>query len=435
VTTLVQTSEINAIGKAPWYETIFNAATIGIIIVDADGYINKLNSYAEKLFGYQKNELLGKSVEVLIPLTISQAHIGQRKSFLRNPAARPMGVGRDLQALKKNGDIFPVEVGLNPFQHNDEVMVAAFVVDITHRKLQEALVKEQAKELERFSKRVHELNTALRQEATAREHALAKSKLELQQKESELNQSFQKELQLMELKSRFVTMASHEFRTPLTTILSSVSLIARYEGTGEADKRAKHVRRIKQAVVDMKDILDDFLSMSRLEEGRIELRPEAFTSDELTKQVDEIVNEMQRLAKPGQIITVKIDVQQDVLLDKNMLRHVLTNVISNAIKFSPEQTPIDLHCKRSINQLILAVEDHGIGIPEHDQKHLFERFFRAQNADNIQGTGLGLHIVKRYVDLSGGQVEVASELFKGTKITVMIPQRVSSLEDNDHSKR
>ena len=286
MTTLIDTSGIASKGKVALFETIFNTATIGIIIVDADGRVNNLNSYAEQLFGYRKYESCGKSVEILIPSAYGQVHVGHRKDFLLHPSQRTMGVGRDLQAIRKNGEIFPVEIGLNPFRDHDEIMVAAFVVDITHRKQQEALVKDQAKELERFSKRVHELNTALRQEAAAREQALSAAKLELKQKESELTQSFQKELQLMELKSRFVTMASHEFRTPLTTILSSVSLIARYDGAGDADKRAKHVRRIKQAVVDMKDILDDFLSMSRLEEGHIDLRPEVFASNEFIAQVN-----------------------------------------------------------------------------------------------------------------------------------------------------
>jgi len=434
VTTLIDTSEIASKGKVALFETIFNAATIGIIIVDADGRVNNLNSYAEQLFGYRKYELCGKSVEILIPSAYRQIHVGHRKDFLLNPSPRTMGVGRDLQAIRKNGEIFPVEIGLTPFRDHDEIMVAAFAVDITHRKQQEALVKEQTKELERFSKRVHELNTALCQETAAREQTLSAAKLELKQKESELTQSFQKELQLMELKSRFVTMASHEFRTPLTTILSSVSLIARYDGAGDADKRAKHVRRIKQAVVDMKDILDDFLSMSRLEEGHIDFRPEVLASNEFITQVNEIAIEMQRLAKPGQIITCKTDVQQEILLDRNLLRHLLTNVISNAIKFSPEQAPIALDCKRSSNELALTVEDHGIGIPEPDQEHLFERFFRAQNAGNIQGTGLGLHIVKLYIDLSGGLVKVTSKLGEGTKITMTIPQRSKSFADNEHSR-
>lgn len=435
MTTLVHTSGVDYTGKAGIYKAIFETATIGIIIVDADGCVNNLNSYAEKMFGYRKNELHGKTVEILIPSGNNQNHIGHRNAFLQNPSPRTMGVGRDLQAIKKNGDMFPVEIALNPFRNKDEILVAAFVVDITHRKLQEALMKEQAKELERFSKRVHELNTALHQEAMAREQALSKAELALQQKESELNQSFQKELQLLEWKSRFVTMASHEFRTPLTTTLSSVSLIARYEGAGDSDKRSKHVRRIKQAVVDMKDILDDFLSMSRLEEGHIDLHPEVLTSNEFIVHVVEIATEMQRLAKPGQIITCNTNVQQDILLDRNLLRHLLINVISNAIKFSPEQAPIILECKRSSNELILTVEDHGIGIPELDQQHLFERFFRAQNAGNIQGTGLGLHIVKRYVDLSGGHVKVSSKLGEGTKVTMTIPQSAISCSDNGLSER
>ena len=417
-----RTPEMNSKRAAANFENIFKAATIGIIIVDADGSINNLNRYAEKLFGYRKSELLGQPIEILIPSATSHHHIDARKAFLQHPAARPMGMGRELQALKKNGEIFPVEIGLSPFTEDGETFVIAFVADITQRKLQESLVQEQARELERFSKRVRELNNALRQEATARDQLLNQAETELQKKESELNQSFQKELHLIELKSRFVTMASHEFRTPLTTISSSVSLIARHDGADDSDKRAKHIKRIKQAVVDMKDILDDFLSMSRLEEGHIELHEEIMSPDILETQLNEVVAEMQRLAKPGQVISYQTDVQNHVTLDRNMLRHVLTNLISNAIKFSPEQTQIVVECKRPLNEFIMTIEDHGIGISESDQPHLFERFFRAKNASNIQGTGLGLHIVKSYVELSGGHLQVASKLNEGTKITIQIPQ-------------
>ncbi|MFM8833516.1 MAG: sensor histidine kinase [Cytophagales bacterium] len=162
--------------------------------------------------------------------------------------------------------------------------------------------------------------------------------------------------------------------------------------------------------------------MSRLEEGHIELHEEIMSPDILETQLNEVVAEMQRLAKPGQVISYQTDVQNHVTLDRNMLRHVLTNLISNAIKFSPEQTQIVVECKRPLNEFIMTIEDHGIGISESDQPHLFERFFRAKNASNIQGTGLGLHIVKRYVELSGGHLQVASKLNEGTKITIQIPQ-------------
>jgi signal transduction histidine kinase len=232
----------------------------------------------------------------------------------------------------------------------------------------------------------------------------------------------EKEKQLGDLKSRFVTMASHEFRTPLSTILSSVSLIDKYTSVEDLEKREKHVKRIKSAVGNMKDILEDFLSLGKMEEGKIQLNPELLTPAELRDELEAVIQEMQRLTKPSQQITHTFTVTEDCNVDRKMLRHIMTNLISNAIKFSPEGSSVDVSCENRKNELIFTIQDTGIGISEADQKHLFERFFRAENASNIQGTGLGLHIISRYLDLVNGHIELASKLNKGSTFIVHIPQ-------------
>jgi signal transduction histidine kinase len=234
-----------------------------------------------------------------------------------------------------------------------------------------------------------------------------------------ITKALQKEKELNELKSRFVTMASHEFRTPLSTILSSASLISKYQESSEQEKREKHIDRIKSAVSNLTNILDDFLSLSQLEEGKAQNKPVIF---EVKEFAESISDEMKTLLKKDQSIIYKHSGEAgSVNLDKQLLKNVMINLISNAIKYSSEGKPISVNTELSKKQLTLKVKDEGIGIPKEDQAHLFSRFFRAQNATNVQGTGLGLNIVKKYVELLNGEIEFSSELNKGSVFTVNIP--------------
>ena len=235
----------------------------------------------------------------------------------------------------------------------------------------------------------------------------------------ETRKALEKEKELSELKSRFVSMASHEFRTPLSTILSSVSLIGRYAESTDQPKREKHVNRIKSAVRNLTGILNDFLSLSKLEEGKVDNKPEPFLIQELC---EDVIDEMQGLLKPGQYFFLSTPPEPvEVTLDRRLIRNILFNLFSNAMKYSSDGKPINCICRVEDGLLLLEVRDEGIGIPEADQAHLFTRFFRAANSTNIQGTGLGLNIVKRYVELMDGSVTFASELGVGTTFTVRLP--------------
>lgn len=242
-----------------------------------------------------------------------------------------------------------------------------------------------------------------------------------QQKQIEQNirKALSKEKQLNELKSRFIAMASHEFRTPLSAILSSVSLIGRYQTTEEQPKRDKHINRIKSNVSTLTGILDDFLSLSKLEEGRVESTPVPF---DLHAFMKEVTDEMQGVAKSGQELQISYQGEKEVFLDKRLLKNILINLISNATKYSPEGAEVELYADISEPYIKLSVKDYGIGIPEDEQVHLFERFYRAHNATNIQGTGLGLNIVQKYVTLMGGKVEFESRLNQGTTFTLIFPR-------------
>ena len=403
------------------FEALFTHASIGIFITNKRGNIININKYAETQFGYSKEELIDKTVDLLVPQKIHAHHHELRENFYKRPGPRRMGEGRDLFAQKKDGTEFPVEVSLSNYEINGEIFVIAFVIDITVRKKNEAMVIDQKEELEMITGQIKKLNTDLEQKVDYRTRMLRETLAELEKSKDELNAALEKEKELNELKSRFVTTASHEFRTPLSTILSSSYLLERYNDPNEPAKREKHIERIRSAVADMKNILEDFLSLGKLEEGIVRADLQRMGPDELLSEVSNIIADMKLSIKHGQEINLKQSGDSHVHLDKHLFKHVLTNLIQNAIKFSSETGTIDIIYKTSGEGLRCTVKDNGIGISTEDQEHLFGRFFRAKNAVNIQGTGLGLHIVAKYLELMNGRITLISTLNEGSAFTIFIP--------------
>lgn len=233
--------------------------------------------------------------------------------------------------------------------------------------------------------------------------------------EEELRATLKKEMELNELKSRFVSMASHEFRTPLSSVLSSAYLLSKYTGTDEQPQRDKHIQRIVSSVASLTEILNDFLSVGKIEEGNILPK---YREYDVNEQIADILVEVQHLLKNGQHIVCNYSGAGIVNLDQSMMKHIITNLLSNAIKFSPEGSAITLNTNKGSGQFVFSVQDNGIGIPPADKKNLFKRFFRSSNVINIQGTGLGLHIVAKYTELMNGSIECVSEEGKGTTFTI-----------------
>lgn len=397
------------------FEALFDHATIGMIITDSQGQITKFNHCAEGLFGYKEIEAVGKQIEILIPEDLIENHVKHRENFQKGPTSRTMGSGRDLFAKRKDGTVFPVEISLSHFKRGKEINAIAFVIDLTIRKQQEVEIKES-------SEKIHKINTELEQKVESRTKMLRETLAELEASKADIHEALKKERELGDLKSRFVTMASHEFRTPLSTILSSASLVGKYNGGQDQPKRTKHVDRIKEAVGNMKDILEDFLSLGRLEEGHIDVNMELISKEELKEDLQRVINNMDQLTKPGQEINLNCGLDSSVKIDKKLITNLLSNLLSNAIKFSPENSPISISCSSTSETLLLMVKDSGIGISDEDQRHLFERFFRAKNASHIQGTGLGLNIALKYVELMNGKIECKSEINEGTTFIIQIPQ-------------
>lgn len=643
------------------FEAFFKYATMGILVADDNGCITAINPFALKEFGYSEEELVGKTVEILIPQRFYEKHIHHREKYAKKPQSRPMGGGRDLFGLRKNGSEFPVEISLGQFTGNENKYVIAFITNITVRKAAAAeieklnielenTVSQRTKELEKsketlenalsiqktlldtagamiiatdengiirlfnpeaacklgyiesevinketpvlfhdkkdierkrkellklfginlknnfdvlvekarrniheeeqyiyvtktgtsfpvsltittlkdtkgnisgfvgiavdiserikaeielkkvrqmflqllhnypdgiisiidknyhfvytggdLHKRLHSdigqligkeiyprFPEPLRQiifvmlESVFQEKVfisgfelpysivnrtyimdafplmeddgsvnyigvVIKNISKLKKAEEDLREALKLEKSLGKLKSRFVSMASHEFRTPLSTILSSAYLIERYPANEDQAKREKHLQRIVSSVNMLTDILNEFLSLGKMEEGKLQAKFSEFSIEEMVHAtLDEIKNNL----KKEQQINYGHEGAPIVFLDKSLLKHIVMNLISNASKFSSDACTIDIKTTNKNDKIILSVKDNGIGISKEDQQHLMERFFRGTNAGNIQGTGLGLHIISKYVEMLNGDIQCKSQLEKGTEFII-----------------
>jgi len=239
-----------------------------------------------------------------------------------------------------------------------------------------------------------------------------------ERKNAEINllEALEKEKKLGEMKSRFVSMASHEFRTPLSTILSSAYLVEKYSELSEQPKREKHISRIISAVNNLTNILNEFLSVGKIEEGKLVLNISNFN---VNKLIASTIADLKSMLKVGQEIIFSHEGKEEIILDGSLLKNIIINLVSNAIKFSGENTPIHISSLCVEDEFIIKVKDKGIGISKEDQEHLMDRFFRGANAVNVQGTGLGLHIVSKYVECMQGKMTYESALNEGTTFTII----------------
>ena len=532
------------------FDALFSNASMGIIVANEKGEVVLANPFLLKQFGYAEAEVIGAPIEKLIPARFHAKHKTHVHHYNEHPKSRPMGLGMDLFASRKDGTEFPVEVSLGNYETAQGKFVMAFLSDISKRKEAELALKKLNEELEaKIDDRTASLTSTVKQLAqliaeteakdaelnrvnnflnniwdhaeaiifvtdkdgiikmfnpSAERHlgypsaeiidiltpvsfhdeqeviirsrelsqqlnenilpgfqvlsvktdkglpndyeavyvrkdgsrfpvsltltvmrnmvgetdgylGIAIDVSERKKAETDLRLALEKEKELSELKSRFVSMASHEFRTPLSTVLSSAYLISKYTETEEHPKREKHIQRIVSSVNMLTDILNDFLSVGKIEEGKIQVRYSIF---EVEQHIHNIIAEMNGLLKSGQHIRYYHEGDPMIRLDAGLLKHIVMNLLSNAIKFAPEHSIIEIYSKKSENTLTVTFSDKGIGISEEDQAHLFERFFRGNNATHIQGTGLGLHIVGKYAELMNGNVTCNSKIGEGTTFEV-----------------
>jgi len=375
-------SEISA------YKYALDEAAI-VAITNQKGIITYVNNNFCKISKYTEAELLGKDHRIIN----SGYH---PKEFIRNlwtTIANGKIWRGELKNKAKDGSYYWVDTTIVPFLNAEgkPYQYVAIRSNITARK--------QAEE------EIRRMNENLEKKIKARTY--------------ELTQALEREKELSEMKSRFVSMASHEFRTPLSAILSSIALVEHYTALEQSEKKKKHVERIKSSVKNLTDILDDFLSLDKLEQGKVLITSSDFNLQEFIQDTIEEIEGM--LKKKHQQINFVYSGITQIHQDKKILRNVLLNLLSNAVKYSPEGKTIYFTADVDNESATICVRDEGIGIPAAAQAHLFSKFYRAGNAANIQGTGLGLNIVKKYVELLDGCISFVSKENEGSVFTIRFP--------------
>ncbi|MCB0550864.1 MAG: PAS domain-containing sensor histidine kinase, partial [Phaeodactylibacter sp.] len=421
--------------KAQRYLDIANTI---IVVIGRDGQIQLLNNKGCRVLGLDEEQAIGQNwFGLAIPEEIRQEirsvfnslMEGRQIDYYENDILTIQGERRliawhNAPLQDEQGNIVgTISSGIDiTAQREAEDRIIALNSELEKR------VEQRTDELAEAVNQLLDINKKLQYEVKERKAA----EEEIRKNESRLRRALEKEKELSNLKSRFVSMASHEFRTPLSTILSSADLIEAYTSEEHQKKRIRHTTRIKSSVANLTGILNDFLSLSRLEEGRFESEPVWFGLDQFC---DEAIGEMQGLLRPGQYIEKEGNVEGiELFLDKKMLKNIIFNLLSNAIKYSEDGQRIVCRTEVAGNTLKIAIIDQGIGIPEEEQQHLFTRFFRAHNVENIQGTGLGLNIVKRYIDLMKGTIRFESRLGEGSSFYVSLPLQQEAAIEGHHSE-
>ncbi|MEO0341594.1 MAG: PAS domain-containing sensor histidine kinase, partial [Bacteroidota bacterium] len=335
-----QTLEEDSILKA-----VVKTATDGIIIINERGIMELANEASAKLFGYDVSEMEGQNVAMLMPEPRRSEHDQYIKNYQQTRQAKIIGIGREVVGQKKDGTTFPLRLSISEVPGYEQKFTG-ILHDLTQEKAYEKEIKDLNATLEeRVIERTEELARAINKLLSVKdnlEYEVVERKSaekELIQKEKALRKAFEKEKELNRLKSRFVSMASHEFRTPLSTILSSADLIEAYEKLEQQDKRIRHTNRIKSAVSNLTGILNDFLSLSKLEEGKINSKPVQFN---LAEFCSEVLDDLQGLLKADQKINhFSVPEHFEIIVDKKMLKNILYNLLSNAIKYSNPGQAID----------------------------------------------------------------------------------------------
>lgn len=399
---------------------LFEAIPEGVIIIDYLHTIIAANSAALKIFEYDKDELLNTHLNQLIPTKFRTTHESHFNHFLKEGATRKIENRKNLVGLTKSNKEFPLEIGLNPFTVNNNTYIIALIIDVTNRRITEKRIESLNLNLEKkITQRTAELNNTIKQ----LKEANFNYKLEISKRieaENKIKNALKKEKELNELKTKFLSLVSHEFKTPLSGVLTSTMLLKKYTQTEQQQKRDKHINTITNKVNYLNNILNDFLSIERLDYNKISYK---FTSFNLSKVVNEVIYNCNLLLKSKQKIIVSENTNAFVLFqDEKILELALSNIIYNAIKYSPKNTTIYLHIHEHKTTMVFKITDEGIGIPKNDQKFIFNRYFRAENVLNEQGTGIGLNIVKSHLNNLGGTISFESTENTGSVFTFKLPK-------------
>jgi len=373
-----------------WF-TIFNESLNEIYVFDVDSYILlNVNHGAQLNLGYGMEELKGMSVLDIKPKLNSKSLARLLRPLIQNKKDK---IEFETVHRRKDGTTYPVEAHLQLSQLEKKRVGVAIVLDITDRKS--------------YTEKLEQT---------------------VEQRTQQLSAALKKEKSLNELKTKFLSLVSHEFKTPLTSILTSITLLSKYTEGDQQEKRDKHIATIKSKVKYLNNILSDFLSIERLETGQVRYNETTFP---LSKLVNEVIYSANSLLKEGQRITYPQNIDNIILtFDEKILALALTNLLHNAIKYSSENSTIKILAQEKNDMLCIQINDEGIGIPEDEQPYIFDRYFRASNVLTTQGTGIGLNIAKQHMANLDAEIIFESEEGKGTTFTIQIPIKPKSHEEN-----
>ena len=375
------------------HQLILNSVGEGIYGLDAQGNVTFVNPAAAAIIGWKTKDLVGKSMHKILHHSKADGTKYPRESCPIYAAFKDGKVHRVENEVfwRKNGTSFPVEYISTPMHDDQGQLVGAVVTfrDITQRKLSELILQQANEELEeRVAQRTKEL--------------------------SKVNQQLK---QLNEVRSRFVAMVCHEFRNPLNNIAFLVSSLMRYPRQLSTSKKQEYLLDIEANIDRMTQMTNELLVISKIDNESIDLNIDWLNIVDFCQH---LIVEFQQTHSD---INIKFNCdlrELKVKLDAKLLRSIIVNLLSNAVKYSPQKAEINFYLKAKGDRLTVVIEDQGIGIPQQDKNRVFEPFHRGKNVSNIPGTGLGLHIVKKFVKIIGGKIEISSEENKGTKVKVII---------------
>lgn len=402
------------------FRMLTETANDAIISVDASGNITSWNSSAMKCFGYTSEEIIGQKVELIIPQGHYVKHFSGFHEAVTNFKTSTKGKTLSVEGIRKSGTIFPIELSLSSWHSEESVYFTAIIRDISERVATE-------KELSAYRDHLEELVKTRTAELNRANETL---KLEIEkEKEFEfaLRKSLEKEKELNDLKTRFISTASHEFRTPLASIQLSSGLLQRYATKWSQERLNDHFNRINKSIENLTNLLDGVLTISRADSDKILFAPKYV---DVKKLCETVIDEISPYVKPlHQLKFIYKCKQAAFYLDQNLLHYILSNLLINALKYSPDGGMVRLSLTEAKNKLHIKVEDSGIGIPENEIPFLFEPFYRCSNISDIPGSGLGLSIVEKTVSMHNGKIKVKSIETKGTAFEVTLPIKVKGEED------
>jgi PAS domain S-box-containing protein len=370
------------------FRELLEAAPDAIIEVDREGRIVLLNRVSENMFGYSREELLGRSVDLLIPQDLRTRHAEHRQRYWNTPSTRPMGSGLMLQGKRKDGSEFPVEISLSPVESEGGLRVTAIIRDISKRRTAEdrlrAVQENYTRELEQRNRLIERANR---------------------------------------LKSEFLASMSHELRTPLHTIIGFSELLGEELEGPLNDKQKRFVNHIHKDSLHLLELINDVLDLSKIEAGKLELRREAF---DVRGALEEVLASIRPQAEAkSQSLGTVLDELPALDADRTRFKQILLNLLSNAVKFTPEGGSIRVEAGLLEEMAQFSVIDTGVGIPKEEQESVFDKFYQVgQTTKGVrEGTGLGLAITQRLVAEHGGKIWVVSEVGKGSRFSFTIPLR------------